>query len=92
MHIHAHAGHAFALRPTAQPIRRWPALIETWLHTIGILDIWALSGSRQRPGPGCGVARKARPPHPTARYWAPAFAAERLGTLHAMAVRPGIAT
>ena len=37
MHIYAHGGHAFGLRPTAQPISRWPALAETWLHTIGIL-------------------------------------------------------
>jgi len=37
MHIYAHGGHAFGLRPTDQPITRWPALAETWLHTIGIL-------------------------------------------------------
>ncbi len=37
MHIYAHGGHAFALRTTAQPITRWPALVETWLRTIGIL-------------------------------------------------------
>jgi acetyl esterase/lipase len=37
MHIYAHGGHAFALRPTAQPITRWPALVETWLRTIGVL-------------------------------------------------------
>jgi acetyl esterase/lipase len=37
MHIYAHGGHAFGLRPTDQPITRWPALAETWLHTIGML-------------------------------------------------------
>lgn len=37
MHIYAHGGHAFGLRPTDQPITRWPALAETWLRTIGIL-------------------------------------------------------
>ena len=37
MHIYAHGGHAFGLRPTAQPISHWPALAEAWLHTIGIL-------------------------------------------------------
>lgn len=37
MHIYAHGGHAFALRPTAQPITHWPAMVETWLHTIGVL-------------------------------------------------------
>jgi hypothetical protein len=37
MHIYAHGGHAFALRPTEQPITHWPTLAETWLHTIGVL-------------------------------------------------------
>jgi acetyl esterase/lipase len=37
MHIFAHGGHAFGARPTAEPITHWPALAETWLHTIHIL-------------------------------------------------------
>jgi acetyl esterase/lipase len=37
MHLFAHGGHAFGLRPTKLPIARWPALAETWLHTIGVL-------------------------------------------------------
>lgn len=37
MHIYAHGGHAFGIRRTAEPITRWPELLETWLHTIGIL-------------------------------------------------------
>lgn len=37
MHIYAHGGHAFGLRPTDQPITHWPALAETWLRTIGML-------------------------------------------------------
>ncbi|WP_291190867.1 alpha/beta hydrolase [Dokdonella sp.] len=37
LHLYAHGGHAFGLRPTAQPITRWPALVETWLHAIGML-------------------------------------------------------
>ena len=37
MHIYAHGGHAFGLRPSKEPITHWPALVETWLHTIGIL-------------------------------------------------------
>ncbi len=37
MHIYAHGGHAFGLRPTDQPISHWPALAETWLHTIGMV-------------------------------------------------------
>jgi len=37
MHIYAHGGHAFGLRPTDQPITHWPALAENWLRTIGML-------------------------------------------------------
>lgn len=37
MHVYAHGGHAFGLRRTEQPITRWPDLVETWLHTIGML-------------------------------------------------------
>jgi acetyl esterase/lipase len=37
MHIYAEGGHGFGIRQNAQPITRWPALLETWLHTIGIL-------------------------------------------------------
>jgi acetyl esterase/lipase len=37
MHIYAQGGHAFALRPTPHPVGGWPALVETWLHTIRIL-------------------------------------------------------
>ncbi len=37
MHLYAHGGHAFGLRPTANPITSWPRLAEAWLHTIGIL-------------------------------------------------------
>lgn len=38
LHIYAQGGHAFGLRPTKLPITRWPSLVETWLHTIGILE------------------------------------------------------
>lgn len=37
MHVYAHGGHAFGLRPTSNPITRWPALAETWLGTIGMI-------------------------------------------------------
>ncbi len=37
MHLYAHGGHAFGLRPTSNPITRWPALAETWMSTIGML-------------------------------------------------------
>lgn len=37
MHLYAHGGHAFGLRPTSDPITRWPALAETWMATIGMI-------------------------------------------------------
>ncbi|MBO9712046.1 alpha/beta hydrolase [Sphingomonas sp.] len=37
LHLYAEGGHAFGLRETDKPITRWPALLETWLHTIGML-------------------------------------------------------
>ena len=37
MHLYARGGHAFGLRPTANPITRWPALAETWMRTIRVL-------------------------------------------------------
>ena len=38
MHLFAQGGHAFGLRPTKLPIGRWPALVEQWLQTIGVLS------------------------------------------------------
>lgn len=38
MHLYAHGGHAFGLRPSKFPIGRWPVLVEQWLHTIGMLQ------------------------------------------------------
>ncbi len=37
LHIFADGGHGYGLRPTALPVTHWPALVETWLHTIGIV-------------------------------------------------------
>jgi acetyl esterase/lipase len=37
MHLYAEGKHAFGLRPTKSPITRWPALVETWLGTIGMI-------------------------------------------------------
>ncbi|HTU32906.1 MAG TPA: prolyl oligopeptidase family serine peptidase [Candidatus Acidoferrum sp.] len=37
MHLYAHGGHAFGLRRTNLPITHWPDLVDTWLHTIGML-------------------------------------------------------
>jgi acetyl esterase/lipase len=38
MHLYAHGGHAFGLRRTNDPITEWPALVETWLATIGMIS------------------------------------------------------
>ncbi|HYL61817.1 MAG TPA: alpha/beta hydrolase [Candidatus Methylomirabilis sp.] len=38
LHLYAHGGHAFGLRPTKLPITRWPQLAETWLRTIGMIS------------------------------------------------------
>ncbi len=37
MHLYAQGHHAFGLRRTKYPITAWPDLVETWLHTIGML-------------------------------------------------------
>jgi acetyl esterase/lipase len=37
MHLYAKGGHAFGLRRTELPITGWPALVETWLRTIGMI-------------------------------------------------------
>jgi acetyl esterase/lipase len=39
MHLYAHGGHAFGLRPTSDPITHWPALAEAWMGTIGMIPI-----------------------------------------------------
>ncbi|CAN5400463.1 alpha/beta hydrolase [soil metagenome] len=36
-HSYAEGAHAFGLRPTKYPATRWPQLVETWLHTIGMI-------------------------------------------------------
>jgi acetyl esterase/lipase len=37
MHLYAQGGHAFGLRHTENRITDWPRLVETWLHTIGMM-------------------------------------------------------
>lgn len=37
IHVFAKGGHAFGLRRTEAPITAWPALVETWLATIGMI-------------------------------------------------------
>lgn len=38
MHLYAKGGHAFGLRRTKFPITHWPDLVETWLHSNGMLS------------------------------------------------------
>lgn len=37
MHLSAQGGHAFGLGPSKLPISHWPALVEQWLGSIGVL-------------------------------------------------------
>jgi len=37
-HSYAEGGHAFGLRRTKYPATAWPELVETWLHTIGMVS------------------------------------------------------
>ena len=41
MHLYAQGGHGYGLRRTELPVTAWPQLVETWLHTIKILQISA---------------------------------------------------
>jgi acetyl esterase/lipase len=36
LHIYAEGGHGYGLRRTRLPVTGWPALVESWLHTIGV--------------------------------------------------------
>jgi acetyl esterase/lipase len=36
LHLFAEGKHAFGLRPSQNPITKWPELVETWLRTIGV--------------------------------------------------------
>jgi len=36
LHLYAEGKHAFGLRPSKLPIGQWPALVERWLHTVGM--------------------------------------------------------
>jgi acetyl esterase/lipase len=39
LHIYADGGHGWGLRPTNQPVTHWPKLVETWLHTIHVIEV-----------------------------------------------------
>ena len=38
VHIYAEGGHGYGLRRTELPVTTWPQSVETWLHTIHMLD------------------------------------------------------
>jgi dipeptidyl aminopeptidase/acylaminoacyl peptidase len=38
LHVYAQGNHVFGLRATRDPITRCAELVETWLHTIGMLN------------------------------------------------------
>ncbi len=38
MHLYAEGGHGFGLRRKNLPITEWPALVERWLRTIGMIS------------------------------------------------------
>jgi acetyl esterase/lipase len=38
LHIYAQGGHGYGLRRTALPVTTWPQSVETWLHTIKVLQ------------------------------------------------------
>lgn len=38
MHLYVKGGHAFGLRRTQMPITEWPAVVEQWLATIGMIS------------------------------------------------------
>ncbi len=37
LHLYAKGGHAFGLRKPTEPVGAWPALVETWLQSLGML-------------------------------------------------------
>jgi len=38
LHIYAEGGHGYGLRRTSLPVTGWPALVETWLKTIHVVE------------------------------------------------------
>jgi acetyl esterase/lipase len=47
LHLFSEGGHGYGLRPTELPVTHWPALAETWFHTIHVLSGIAPAYSRQ---------------------------------------------
>ena len=38
LHVYAQGGHGYGLRPSGLPVSQWPALVETWMRTIRVLE------------------------------------------------------
>jgi acetyl esterase/lipase len=38
MHLYAQGGHGYGLRRTALPVTTWPQSVESWLHTMQVLN------------------------------------------------------
>jgi acetyl esterase/lipase len=38
LHVYAQGGHGYGLRLTELPVTTWPQRVETWLHTIKMLQ------------------------------------------------------
>ncbi len=45
LHVFVKGGHAFGLRRTESPITEWPALVETWLESIGVVSLPKRAGA-----------------------------------------------
>jgi acetyl esterase/lipase len=37
LHVFAKGGHGYGMRPSEDPVSRWPKLCEDWLHAMGLL-------------------------------------------------------
>ena len=42
MHLYAQGGHGYGLRRTVLTVTTWPMSVETWLHSIKVLQSPAL--------------------------------------------------
>ena len=47
LHIFAQGGHGYGMRPTELPVSHWPALAETWFHTIHVLGTLGSKSNRR---------------------------------------------
>ena len=54
LHLYAKGGHGFGVRPTAGPAATWPARLEEWLGTIGVLPA---AGEAAKPTAAAAAAK-----------------------------------